>query len=106
VRSAVVSPTSAIVLDIDSPGGSVFGVQELADVISARGALGLPPSPTPSRQCAYRSHRRPMKCRHPQRAVGSIGAFMRQTRVTRTSRKARTPHLPGKYKVEGNPDGP
>jgi ClpP class serine protease len=34
VRAAASDPTiSAILLDIDSPGGSVFGVQELADEI-------------------------------------------------------------------------
>jgi len=40
VRAAAQDPgISAIVLDIDSPGGSVFGVQEVADVIfRARGA--------------------------------------------------------------------
>lgn len=40
VRQAVNDPgVSAIILDVDSPGGSVFGVQELGDVIfEARGS--------------------------------------------------------------------
>lgn len=36
VRQVVADPNvSAVVLDIDSPGGSVFGIQELADVVHA-----------------------------------------------------------------------
>lgn len=113
VRAAVANPdVSAIVLDVDSPGGSVFGVQELADVIiSSRGTK--PIIAVANAQAASGAYWIASQADEivvtPSGAVGSIGAFMRHSDQSDKNVKdgvKNTYIYSGKYKVEGNPDGP
>lgn len=113
IRAAANNPdVSSIVLDVDSPGGSVFGVQEVADAIySLRGTK--PIIAVANAQAASGAYWVASQADElvitPSGAVGSIGAFMRHSdhseKNTRDGVK-NTYIYAGKYKVEGNPDGP
>ena len=102
----------AILIDIDSPGGSVFGVDVLANEIfnarTQKPIVGLANS-----LCASAAYWIGAACSElyavPGSEVGSIGVFtahddrskaMEKEGVTRTYISA------GKYKTEGNPAGP
>lgn len=113
IRNAVADPgISSIVLDVDSPGGSVFGVQEVADTIfSLRGKkpiVGVANAQAASGAYWILSQADEVVVT-PSGAVGSIGAFMvhedRSEKYVKDGVK-RTYVSAGKYKVEGNDTGP
>lgn len=113
LRAAANNPEiSAIVLDIDSPGGSVFGVQEVGDVI--HGLRGTKPIiAVANAQAASGAYWIASQADElvvtPSGAVGSIGAFMKHTDASEKNARdgiKNTYVYAGKFKVEGNPDGP
>lgn len=113
LRAAANNPeVSSIVLDVDSPGGSVFGVQEVGDVIqSLRGSK--PIIAVANAQAASGAYWIASQADEvvvtPSGAVGSIGAFMKHTDASAKNERdgvKNTYVYAGKYKVEGNPDGP
>lgn len=102
----------SILIDIDSPGGSVFGVGELADeVLSARAqkpVFGIANSLAASAAYWIGS-----ACSEfyvtPGGEVGSIGVFAAHKDVSAALEKSgikTTLISAGKYKTEGNPYGP
>ena len=113
LRAAMADPSvSAVVIDIDSPGGSVYGVPELADEIYAArkqkpiGAI----SNSLSASAAYwiGSAASEFSCT-PSGEVGSIGVFCEHFDESRAvDMMGVTPTLisAGKYKTEGNPYAP
>ncbi|MFA9219198.1 MAG: S49 family peptidase, partial [Sphingomonadaceae bacterium] len=112
-RSAVLNPDiKSIVLDIDSPGGSVFGVQEVSDIIfAARGTK--PIIAVANAQAASGAYWIAAQADElvitPSGAVGSIGAFMtHQDNSEKLAKEGtkKTYVTAGKYKVEGNDTGP
>lgn len=113
VRAAVADPDiSSIVLDVDSPGGSVFGVQEVADTIfTLRGAkpiIGVANAQAASGAYWILAQADEVVIT-PSGAVGSIGAFMAHDDKSEKYAKdgvKRTYVHAGKYKVEGNDTGP
>lgn len=113
IRAAVASPdVGSIVLDVDSPGGSVFGVQEVADTIfSLRGSK--PIIAVANAQAASGAYWIASQADElvitPSGAVGSIGAFMAHDDKSEKYAKdgvKRTFVYAGKYKVEGHDTGP
>ncbi len=113
MRSAADNPDiSAIVLDVDSPGGSVFGVQEVGDtILSLRGrkpiiAVANAKAASGAYWVASQADEVVIT---PSGAVGSIGAMMahkdQSAKNERDGVKTTYIHA-GKYKVEGNPDNP
>lgn len=113
IRNAVASPdVSSIVLDVDSPGGSVFGVQEVSDTImSLRGSK--PIIAVANAQAASGAYWIASQADElvvtPSGAVGSIGAFMAHDDKSEKYAKdgvKRTFVYAGKYKVEGHDTGP
>lgn len=113
IRAASQSPEiGSIVLDIDSPGGSVFGVQEVGDTImSARASK--PIIAVANAQAASGAYWIGSQATEfvvtPSGAVGSIGAFMvhedRSEKYAKDGVKRTYVHA-GKYKVEGNDGAP
>lgn len=113
IRAAANNPdVGSIVLDVDSPGGSVFGVQEVSDTIYAlRGTK--PIIAVANAQAASGAYWIAAQADElvitPSGAVGSIGAFMKHTDASEKNAKdgIKTTYVyAGKYKVEGNSDGP
>lgn len=113
LRAAANNPEiSSIVLDVDSPGGSVFGVQEVGDVIhSLRGSK--PIIAVANAQAASGAYWIASQADElvvtPSGAVGSIGAFIKHTDASEKNARdgvKNTYVYAGKYKVEGNSDGP
>lgn len=110
LRDAVADDTvGAILIDVDSPGGSVYGVSELADeILSARGkkpicaiANSLAASAAYWVGCAAEEF-----YVSPNGEVGSIGvwqAHMDYSRQLEEDGVNPTLISAGKYKVEGNP---
>ena len=113
LRQAMADDTvSQILLDIDSPGGSVFGVGELSDEIrSARAqkpiiaiANSMAASAAYWLGCAASEF-----YMTPGGQVGSIGIWMAHEDMSKALADAGitvTLISAGKYKVEGNPYGP
>lgn len=115
-RAAVANPeVGAIVLQIDSPGGSVYGIQEAADLIyanreAASGKRIVAVADSLAASAAYwLAVAADEVSVTPSGEVGSIGvltahddmsALMERMGVTRTYISA------GKYKVEGHPYAP
>ncbi len=111
--TAMNDPTvGAILMPIDSPGGSVYGVQELCDTIMAardvKPVVAIANSLAASAAYWIGSAASEFYCT-PSGEVGSIGVFqphmdisgmLSQMGVKQTLISA------GKYKVEGNPFGP
>lgn len=109
LRSALADPeVSAVVLDIDSPGGSVFGVPELAEEIyRARGSKPLVAvADSLAASAAYW-----LACQAdemwvtPSGYVGSIGVYMAHVDRSSAYEKAglRVSYISaGAYKTEGN----
>lgn len=103
---------SAIVLDADSPGGSVNGVQELADTIySLRGEK--PIVGVANAQAASGCYWALSQCDEivvtPSGAVGSIGVIMSHDDLSGAMEKAgvrREYIYSGENKAEANPTGP
>lgn len=103
---------SAILLDIDSPGGSVFGVQELSDVImQARDkkritAIASPYAASAAYWIAAAANELVVA---PSGQVGSIGVFLMHQDVSKAmeAEGVQTSYVKaGKYKTEGNPYEP
>lgn len=112
-RQAVADPgVSAIVLDVDSPGGSVFGVQEAADVVyKARG--GKPVAAVANSLMASAAYWIGVAADElvvtPSGEVGSIGVFGAHEDMSQALQQAGvTVSLisAGKFKTEGNPFEP
>jgi signal peptide peptidase SppA len=113
IRAAAANPDiGSIVLDVDSPGGSVFGVQEVSDTImSLRGSK--PIIAVANAQAASGAYWIASQADElvvtPSGAVGSIGAFMAHDDKSEKYAKdgvKRTFVYAGKYKVEGHDTGP
>lgn len=103
---------SAIVLDVDSPGGSVFGIQELADTIAnARGrkpVVAVANSLAASAAYWIASQADELVVT-PGGQVGSIGVIAAHDDVSKAAEAKglkRTYVTAGKYKAEGNPYEP
>jgi signal peptide peptidase SppA len=102
----------AIIFDVDSPGGTVDGVQELADEIyNARGAKPIVAiANTMAASAAYwlASSAKEVIVT-PSGEVGSIGVFMCHedwSKFNESMGVKPTYISAGKYKTEGNPDEP
>lgn len=112
-RAAMRDPsTGAIVMDIDSPGGSVDGVPELAaEIREARGAKPIVAvANTLAASAAYWIAAQADEIVvTPSAEVGSIGVFAAHRdiseRLAAEGEKVTLVHA-GKYKVEGNPYEP
>jgi capsid assembly protease len=102
----------AIVFDVDSPGGDVDGVQELADeIFSARGQKKMVAvANTLAASAAYwLASSADEFVVTPSGMVGSIGVFTSHCDVSKADEMAGlkvTYISAGKYKVEANPDEP
>jgi signal peptide peptidase SppA len=112
-RSAINDPSvSAVVLDIDSPGGSVGGVPELAaEIYRARGKkpiVALANSLMASAAYWLGSAAGELVC-VPSGSVGSVGVYGMHQDVSKMMENAGLKHTLvsyGKYKTEGNPYEP
>lgn len=106
------SSVGGIVIDIDSPGGSVYGVAELAQTIydarKVKPVYGLANSLSASAAYWLGSQAERMFVT-PGGEVGSIGVWQAHDDVSKAMDAAgvkRTYISAGKFKVEGNPMGP
>lgn len=113
VRAAVNDPDiSSIILDIDSPGGSVYGVQELADEIySLRGQKPIVAAANPlAASAAYWIASAADEITvTPSGEVGSVGVLAMHVDQSELNEKAGikpTFVFAGDNKVEGNPHQP
>jgi signal peptide peptidase SppA len=102
----------AIVLDIDSPGGQVFGTEELADkIFAARGTKPLVAVANAEAASAayYIASATDEVSITPSGEVGSVGVFLLHADWSKWNEEqgiAPTYIFAGRYKVEGNPDEP
>lgn len=102
----------AIILDVDSPGGSVFGTGELADeIFAARGTKPIVASVNSMAASAayWIASAADEVVVTPGGVAGSIGVWMAHDDVSRMLEAegvTRTVISAGKYKVEGHPWGP
>lgn len=112
-RAAVKDPSiSAIIIDCDSPGGTVQGVQELADeIFQARGTK--PIIAQVNALCASAAYWIASQADEvvvtPSGEVGSIGVFAAHEDISKAVEDAGvkvTLVSAGKYKTEGNPFEP
>lgn len=110
IREAVANKdVSAIVLDFDSPGGSVYGVDELAgEIFAARGQKKIVAQVNPL--CASAAYYLASQCSEiaimPSGEVGSIGVRMMWVGYKKALEAAGIEVrniYSGKFKVEGNP---
>jgi signal peptide peptidase SppA len=113
IRSAVANPdVSAIVLDVNSPGGSVFGVQELGDTIFAlRGSKPIKAVANASAASGayWIAAQADELIVTPSGMVGSIGVIMKHVNASEFYKQKGveiTYITSGKYKAEGNDSGP
>lgn len=113
IRAAEANPeVSSIVLDVNSPGGSVFGVQEVGDAIyqarSTKPVIAVVNSIAASGGYWVASQATEVVIT-PSGMAGSIGAYMahedRSEKYAQEGVKRTYVHA-GKYKVEGNDSGP
>lgn len=113
IRQAVADPqVSAIVMDVDSPGGSVFGVQELGDVIfearKSKPVVAQVNSTAASGGYWIASQATEIVVT-PSGMVGSIGVILPHNDASAAYEKAgvkRSYITAGRYKAEGNDTGP
>lgn len=113
LRQAAADPSvAAIVLDVDSPGGSVFGVQELADAVTAarerKPVVAVANSLAASAAYWVASQADELVVA-PGGQVGSIGVLAVHDDVSKAAELAgvrRTYVTAGKYKAEGNAYAP
>jgi signal peptide peptidase SppA len=113
IQKAVDDKTvSSILLDVDSPGGSVFGVPELCDIMAqARDkkrmvAVASPYAASAAYWIASQAHELVVA---PSGQVGSIGVYLMHQDVSKAMEAdgvATTYIQAGKYKTEGNPYAP
>lgn len=106
------SDISAIVLRVNSPGGSVYGVQELADqiYISRGGKQIIAVADSMAASAAYwLGTAADQLVVTPSGDVGSVGVFAMHVDWSKANEQfgvKPTYIYAGKYKVEGNPDEP
>lgn len=113
IKTALADPQiSGILLDIDSPGGTVFGVTELSEeIFNARGQkpiIAMINSLAASAAYWIGSAADEISIT-PSGEAGSIGVFAEHTDISEfLKKKGVKPTLisAGKYKVEGNPYSP
>lgn len=102
----------AIVLDVDSPGGETFGIQELGDkIFAARGQKRIVASANAEAASAayWIASQADELVVTPSGWVGSIGVLMAHTDWSAFNEAAglKVTYIhAGDYKVEGNPDEP
>lgn len=112
-RQALADPSvGAIVIDIDSPGGSVYGVAELADEIynarKTKPVSAISNSLAASAAYWIGAAAGDFSCT-PSGEVGSIGVYAMHKDWSKLNESAGlnvTYIKAGKYKTEGNPDQP
>ncbi|WP_284214568.1 S49 family peptidase [Comamonas jiangduensis] len=113
IRAAMRNPdVGRIVLDVDSPGGSAFGVQEVGDAIyearQAKPVIAVVNATAASGGYWIASQATEVVLT-PSGMVGSIGAYMahvdRSAQYEKEGQKV-TYVYAGKHKVEGNDTGP
>jgi signal peptide peptidase SppA len=111
IRAAAADPSvRSIVLDVNSPGGSVFGLEEVANtILEARQAK--PIASVANAQAASAAYRIASSAHEvfvtPSGMAGSIGVFMAHVDTTKADEaagKSKTIIKAGKYKAEG--EGP
>jgi signal peptide peptidase SppA len=106
------STVTAIVLDVDSPGGSVFGLQELGDTIAAlRGSKPIVAvaNNTAASGGYWIASQADELVVTPSGMVGSVGVVFSHTDRSRANELAgiKVRHITsGKYKAEGAETGP
>lgn len=109
IRSAVNNPdVSAVVLDVNSPGGSVFGVQELADTIY--GLRGAKPIKAVANNTAasggyWIASQADEVIVTPSGVVGSVGTLMKHVNASEFYKQKGVEHTyvtSGEFKAEGN----
>lgn len=113
-RAAAADPeVGAIVMDIDSPGGSVFGVQELADVLAGiRGSgkrLVAVANNTAASGAYWIASQADELVVTPSGMVGSIGVIVPHQDTSAMAEKMGVKQefiTAGKYKAESHQDGP
>lgn len=111
---AMADPTvSAVVIEFDSPGGSVFGVEELAQHIYDARGQGKPIVAQVNPLCASAAYWIASQCDEivatPSAQVGSIGVYTIHTDLSAQNEQlgeAYTVISAGKYKTEALPFGP
>lgn len=114
VRSAIADPAvGTIVMDIDSPGGSVFGVQELSDTLAQVRASGKRLVAVANNTAASGAYWLASQADEvvvtPSGMVGSIGVIVPHTDMSAAYEKlgVKKQYITyGKYKAEGNDTGP
>lgn len=106
------SKIDRIVLDVDSPGGSVAGLQEVAEIIR-KGRLLKPISAVANTEAASAAYWLASQASRvyasPSSEVGSIGVWAAHQDVSKAMDQAgiaTTLISAGKYKTEGHPFGP
>jgi signal peptide peptidase SppA len=112
-KAAAADPSvSAIVMDIDSPGGSVFGVQELADVLASVRSV-KPLVAVANNTAASAAYWLAAQANEvvvtPSGMVGSIGVIVPHADMSAAYEKlgVKKEYITyGKYKAEGNDTGP
>ena len=112
-HQALTDPSiSQILIDIDSPGGSVFGVGELAaEIYAGRGVkpiIGIANSQAASAAYWIGAQCSELYCT-PGGMVGSVGVYMAHEDVSKALEEkgvSVTLIQAGKFKTEGNPYGP
>lgn len=113
LRSALADPSvGQILIDIDSPGGSVYGTPELADEIyqarAKKPIIGISNSLCASAAYWIGSQCSELYCT-PGGEVGSIGVYTAHADMSKALEEDgidMTLISAGKYKTEGNPYGP
>ena len=114
-RAAAADPdVGTIVMDVDSPGGSVFGVQELGDVLhdirqnSGKRLVAVANNTAASGGYWIASQAHELVVT-PSGMVGSIGVIVPHSDTSKMKERVgvRTEYITaGKYKAEGHQDGP
>lgn len=112
-RAAIADPSvGQVLIDFDSPGGSVYGVDELAsEIYQARGkkpVIGISNALCASAAYYVASQCDELYCT-PSGEVGSIGVYtahMNMSKAMEDDGVAVSLISAGKYKVEANPYGP
>ncbi|MDE2100076.1 MAG: S49 family peptidase [Patescibacteria group bacterium] len=113
-QQAMDDPTvAAVVIEFDSPGGSVFGVEELAQRIYDARGQGKPIVAQVNPLCASAAYWVASQCDEivatPSAQVGSIGVYTIHTDLSAQNEQlgeAYTVISAGKYKAEALPFGP
>lgn len=113
IKAAVANPdVSAVVLDVNSPGGSVYGVQEVGDIIyNLRSVKPITAVATPMAASGgyWIASQASEVVVTPSGMVGSIGVIMKHTnRAEALKQKGQedTYITSGKFKGEGNDSAP